>query len=78
VSKKQSFRRPYLTLSLGALPYTIFGSATFFNILTDKAGTIVDTYIQNVRQKQQIFKNTLDYLPNGVLLIDIKMRSISF
>jgi hypothetical protein len=53
-------------------------SVLFFNILTDKAGGIVSSYIRNIARKKQIFRDTLDYLPNGVLLIDVKQKKLSF
>jgi hypothetical protein len=46
--------------------------------LTDKAGQVVDCYVQSMAQKKEIFRKTLDYIPNGVLLIDAKLNTISF
>jgi hypothetical protein len=52
----------------------MFGSTIFFNLFTDQAGSIVDSYIRSTIQKKEVFKDTLDYVPNGVVLIDVQEK----
>lgn len=46
------------------------------------ANGIVETYILGIETQNKeitdLFRNTLDVIPNGVLIIDIKTRSIVF
>jgi hypothetical protein len=55
----------------------VLNSVVFFHILTDKAGTLVNSYIL-MGYKKEVFKDTLNYIPNGVMLLDVKRKSVSF
>ncbi len=63
---------------LGSLPVPIFASVFFFNMLKDQSGILIDQFVHNVKEQSQIFRETLDYLPNGVLLINVNSKIISF
>jgi PAS domain-containing protein len=51
-------------------------------MLQEMANEIIETYIIGIhtqnKELTELFRNTLDVIPNGVLIIDIKTRSIIF
>ncbi len=52
-------------------------SIIMFNILTDRTSGIVNSYIL-MGYKKEVFRDTLDCIPNGVLLIDAANKKVTF
>ena len=61
--------------------YTLF-QIVVLNIFQEKSGGIYEKYLVYVRehnlQLNELFRSTLEMIPNGVMLIDIKSHAIRF
>lgn len=66
-----------MAIVLEYIPLTVVSSIVFFNILADKAGALANNYIYTA-YKKEVFQDTLNYIPNGVLLIDVNKKTVSF
>jgi hypothetical protein len=56
----------------------MLGSLIFYNYITDRSGSIVDSYIKTSLQKNEIFEDTLNSIPSGVVLIEVQEKVITF